>query len=154
MVFPPSNIPAPEDSGIDNGTLYTADTPMAAKQAAITSRRHRWFDIRTIGDQQSPYQVGAAGLSSGGLQRFMFDQRPDWIIISISGQTAATGRARFYLGDEGGPSILLGPHGKACVPAPLGGIVSLRNVGSTATYGNVVAVAGYTDPGVDILCGD
>lgn len=75
-------------------------------------------------------------------------------MVSVSGQTALTGRCNLFLGEPGGPPIPLGGHGKAVIPAPQGGIISLVNVGTTPTYGVIIAHAGYVDAGVDVDCGD
>jgi hypothetical protein len=152
MVFIPDHIP-PTDQSLDSETRYVADVPFDYKQAEITTRRHRWFQVQDIGTPGALY-VTTPGLNAGATQRIQFDHKPDWIIVSIGGQTALTGRCILYLGDSGGPFVRLGPHGKVTIPAPEGGIITLTNVGSTATFGTVVAIAGYVDPGVDVICGD
>lgn len=153
MVFVPDPIPRP-DTALDNGVAYVADVPFDYKQSQTSTRRHRWFQLWTIGTPTGPY-AASRGLAAGASQRIQFDQKPDWILVSISGETiAATGRCVFYLGEPGGVGIPLGPLGKAVVPAPQGGIVTLVNVGTTATYGVVAAIAGLAvDPSVEIVCG-
>lgn len=152
MVFIPDHLP-PVDDQLDPPQAYIADTPQALKQATVTPRRHRWFQPVVIGVPSGPYTY-IPGLTAGLTQRVQFDHKPDWIMVSISGQTANTGRVNLFLGDPGGPPIPLGPHGKAVVPAPQSGVITLVNVGSTPTYGVIVAHAGYVDAGVDIECGD
>jgi hypothetical protein len=134
----------PPGFGNLNGDInYGADTPFNVKQAALTTRRHRWFDPR-------PMNVGA-----GQTVRFVFDNRPDFIEVSISGQTAATGRANVYMGEPGGNAIgPCGPGADIVMPCPHDGVVSVVNLGSTATIGVVLGIAGYTDPGVKITLGN
>lgn len=150
MVFIPDHVPP---QALDDGTRYVADVPMDAQQARITTRRHRWFQQIPIATPAATY-VLTPGLAAGQTQRIQFDHKPDFIIVSISGQTAVTGRVMLFLGEPGGPGIgPFGPQGSATIPAPEGGIITLVNVGSTATFGVVVAVGGYADPGVNILLG-
>jgi len=153
MVFPPGPIPQP-DKQLDPATAYPNDVPFDLKQASVTFRRHRWFQIQPIGTPTGPYAIAAGGLAAGLTQRIQFDHRPDVIIVSISGQTALTGRCQLYLGEPGGPFILLGPLGKAIIPAPESGIITLVNVGTTVTIGTVVAIAGYdNNPSFDVVSG-
>lgn len=153
MVFPPTQIPDPEDFGLDNGVAYVADTPQDIKDQQISSRRHRWFDVREIGTSFAAYTT-TRGLNGGQDMRIQFDHKPDWIIVSISGETANTGRCRLYLGDPGGFGIPLGAGGQVVIPAPQNGIVTIRNVGTTPTFGVVVAVAGFpNDPSPFVSCG-
>jgi hypothetical protein len=152
MTFTSGPYPAP-DQPLDNSDTYAHDYPFAVKQSVLTQRRHRWFQIYDIGTPTGPYSL-TPGLNIGATQRIQFDHKPDVIIVSISGQTATTGRVNLYYGETGGPPIRLGPLGKAIIPSPEGGIITLVNVGTTATYGTVVAVAGMdTTPSVDIVCG-
>lgn len=142
MSFPPDYWP-PNAGVLVGETNYGADVPFDRKQAALTTRRHRRFDPRPL------------NLASGATLRVAFDNRPDFIIVSISGQTAATGRANVYLGEPGGNAIgPCGPGAKIVMPAPHDGVVSIVNLGSTPTLGVVVGVAGFTDPGVDINLGN
>jgi len=150
MVFIPDHVPP---QALDDGTRYVADVPFDAQQARITTRRHRWFQQITIGTPSGPYSI-VAGLTTGATQRITFDHKPDFIIVSVAGSTAATGRVNLFLGEPGGPAIgPIGPGGKVCIPAPEGGIITLVNVGSTSTFGVVVAVAGYAEPGIDVVLG-
>lgn len=152
MTFTTGPYPPP-DHQLDPSSRYAADVPFDHKQAAISGRRHRWFQVQDIGTVTGPYTL-TPGLGQGATQRIQFDHRPDYIIVSISGQTANTGRVNMFLGEAGGPPIRLGPLGKAIIPAPEGGIITLVNIGTTATYGTVVAIAGYDEnPRVDIVCG-
>lgn len=153
MVFVPDPIPRP-DTALDSGVAYIADVPFDYKQSSTSTRRHRWFQLWEIGTPTGAYS-STRGLGVGATQRIQFDQKPDWIMVSISGETvAATGRCVLYLGEVGGVGIRLGPLGKAVVPSPQGGIVNLVNVGTTPTYGLVAAVAGFsTDPPIEIVCG-
>lgn len=144
----------PPDHQLDNGVQYNSDYPFPVKQSVISHARHRWFMVYDIGTPTGPYSL-TPGLNQGATQRIQFDHRPDVIIVSISGQTANTGRVNLYYGEAGGPPIRLGPLGKAIIPAPENGVITLTNNGTTATYGTVVAVAGFMDgnPRFDIICG-
>lgn len=156
MVFHPDPVPPVDHPSVDPTDVFPADTPFDLKQATLSTKRHRWFDFRPLTGMSGGSGGGRAAqnIPAGDAMRVQFDHKPDYIQVSISGQTAATGRCALYSGDEGGPYILLGPHGKATIPAPQGGIVFIRNVGTTATYGIVTAIGGYVDPGIDITCGD
>lgn len=153
MVFTNGPYPPP-DHQLDEGQSYANDVPFPIKQATLTHNRHRWFQVYDIGTPTGPYAL-TPGLNQGAQQRIQFDHRPDVIVVSISGQTANTGRVNLYLGEAGGPPIRLGPLGKAIIPAPENGVITLQNNGTTPTYGTVVAVAGYYDgnPRFDIVCG-
>ena len=139
---------------VDPGLPYQADTPFPIKQATLSPRRHRWFDVRDIGVQTPPYTV-TPGLTSGAVMRVQYDHRPDMVIVSLSGATvAATGGAFVYLGEVGGPFVRLGAGGRVVLPAPENGVVSIRAIGSTPCYGTVIAVAGYDNlPRIDLLSG-
>ena len=150
MVFNQGNVPSGQ---LDSATQYTADMPMDRKQAAITTRRHRWFQSQFIGTPTGLY-TRSPGLNALATWRVFFDKRPDWILVSVSGQTAVTGRVWVYVGEQGGEYIQLGPHGYCTFPVSQDGVVVLVNQGSTPTYGVVCAIAGYTDPGIQINCGD
>lgn len=154
MTFTPEIIPDPDQAVLkDSQGQFDLDTPFNVKQAATSMRRHRWFDVRDIGTSQGPYAT-TSGLAAGSLMRVQFDHRPDVIIVSISGETASTGACRLYAGEEGGSFIRLLSGGYACIPAPENGVVSIRNVGSTPTYGTLAAVAGFPDmPNIGIACG-
>lgn len=150
MVFPPGPIPEP-DVALDESSTYANDLPFSTKQTSITHARHRWFQVVTLGTQTAQF-TKTPGLNQGATQRVQFEHKPDYITVSISGQTANTGRCVVFRGEPGGDGILLGPTGTITIPAPESGIVTIVNVGTTATYGVIVAHAGY-DARIDIECG-
>ena len=150
MVFPPSPVPAPDNQLVPD-TTYTADVPFDVKQSSLTHRRRRWFDVRDIGTATGPY-ANAPGLVAGSVMRIQFDHRPDVIAVAISPETASTGLARVFLGDPGGPFMRLGAGGRAILPAPEAGVISVLNAGTTTVYGTVIAMAGYENvPDFDIV---
>lgn len=131
-----------QDAQLDPSAEYVIDAPMSLKQATLTPRRRRWFDVRDIGTQTPPYTV-TPGLTAGLRMRIQYDHRPDVIIVAVSGATASTGGLFVYMGEEGGPFIRLGQCGFTVIPAPENGVVVLRAIGSTPAYGTVIAIAGY-----------
>ena len=143
MTFTPEVIPYPDQAVLeDTQGQFDNDVPFGVKQATITMRRHRWFQVLDIGNSAGPYAI-TPGLLAGTQQRIQFDNRPDYVIITCSGETATTGRIRVYLGEAGGPPIRIGQGGKVIVPGPHDGIITLASAGTTTAYGTVIGVAGY-----------
>jgi hypothetical protein len=152
MTFTPYVIPDPSQAVLDDSQgQFDADTPWDVKQTAITMRRHRWFQVVDIGNSAGPYAI-TPGLVAGTSQRIQFDNKPDFIIVTCSGDTAATGRLSLFLGELGGPPIRIGPSGRAIVPGPHDGIISLTSRGTTPAYGTVIGCAGY-DISIDLYAG-
>jgi len=143
MTFTPEIIPDPDQAAlIDSQSQYDLDQSWGVKQAAITTRRHRWYAVYDIGVSQGPYAI-QPGLTAGSYQRIQFDNRPDYIIVTCSGDTATTGRLSVFRGEAGGPPLRLGQGGKIIMPAPSDGVITLFSRGSTTAYGNVIGVAGF-----------
>ena len=143
MTFTPEVIPDPDQAVLkDSQGQFDADTPWNVKQASITMRRHRWFQVVDIGVSTGPYSL-SAGLPAGATQRIQFDNKPDYVIVAVSGDTATTGRLSVFLGEPGGPGIRLGQTGRVVIPGPKDGVVTLVARGTTPSYGTVIAVAGY-----------
>lgn len=149
MTFTPEILPDPDQAVLkDSQGQFDADTPFSVKQASITMRRHRWFQIIDIGNSAGPYAI-TPGLLAGTYQRIQFDNRPDFVIVACSGETATTGRLSVFLGESGGPPIRLGQTGKVIVPGPHDGVITLLSRGTTTAYGTVIGVAGY-DCAIDL----
>jgi hypothetical protein len=143
MTFTEQVIPDPDQAVLeDTQGQFDSDTPFSVKQAAISMRRHRWFQVMDIGVAAGPYAI-TPGLPAGSSQRIFFDQKPDYIIIACSGDTAVTGRLSVFLGEAGGPPIRLGQSGRVVVPGPHDGVITLTARGTTPAYGTVIAIAGY-----------
>jgi hypothetical protein len=143
MTFTPEVIPHPDQAVLDDSQgQFDADTPWNVKQTAITMRRHRWYQVVDIGNSAGPYAI-TPGLLTGTSQRIQFDNRPDYVIIACSGDTAVTGRLSVFLGELGGPPIRIGPGGRVIVPGPHDGIITLTARGTTPAYGTVIGCAGY-----------
>jgi len=143
MTFTPEIIPDPDQAVLkDTQGQFDLDQAFSVKQAAITTRRHRWFSVQDIGTPNGPYAV-TPGLTAGSYQRIQYDNRPDYVIVTCSGDTAVTGRLSVFRGEAGGPPMRLGQGGKVVFPCPVDGVVTLFSRGTTTAYGNVIAVAGY-----------
>jgi len=152
MVFAPGPIPDPTTQFDD--ARYANDVPFNVKQTQITHARHRWYQVIAIGafGTAAGQFAKTNGLGAGLTMRIQFEHKPDFISISIAGQTASTGRCVVFRGDPGGDGIPLGQSGSVTLPAPEGGIITIVNVGTTATFGVVIAHAGY-DAQLGIQCG-
>jgi hypothetical protein len=143
MTFTPEVIPNPDQAVlIDSQGQFDADTPFNVKQTTISMRRHRWFQVIDIGNSAGPYAI-TPGLLAGTYQRIQFDNKPDYIMVTCSGDTAVTGRLSVFLGEAGGPPIRIGQGGKVIVPGPHDGVITLYSRGTTTAYGNVIGCAGY-----------
>jgi len=142
MTFSPREIPAP-DVALDGSATYVQDAPMALKQTTTTHTRHRWWQVISLGVPTGSQYGRSVGIPAGATQRVQFEHKPDYVCVGISGQTAATGRCVVFRGEPGGDGIPLGQSGNVIMPAPESGILNITNVGSTATYGAVIAMAGY-----------
>lgn len=152
MTFTPEIIPNPDQAALkDTQGQFDADTPFNVKQAQTSMRRHRWFDIQEIGIATGPYAL-TPGLPGGSLQRIQFDNRPDYVLVACSGDTATTGRISVFRGESGGPPMRLGPGGKVIFPCGVDGIVTIISRGTTPAYGNVIGIAGY-DVALDLVPG-
>lgn len=145
-------IPDPDQAVLeDTQGQFRLDAPFGVKQATTTTRRHRWFQVIEIGVTAGPYAI-TPGLTAGLQQRIQFDNRPDFVIVACSGETATTGRLFVYRGEAGGPPIRIGQGGKVTVPGPQDGVITLVARGSSPSFGTVIAIAGY-DVSVDISPG-
>jgi hypothetical protein len=143
MTFTPEIIPYPDQAALkDTQGQFDSDTPFNVKQAQISMRRHRWYDVQEIGLATGPYAL-TPGLPAGATQRIQFDNRPDYVIVTCSGDTANTGRVSVFRGESGGPPLRLGPGGYVIFPATTDGVVTILSRGTTPAYGNVIGVAGY-----------
>lgn len=143
MTFTPEIIPDPDQAVLkDTQGQFDSDLPFGVKQAAVSTRRHRWYDVFEIGVSTGPYSL-APGLPAGATQRIQFDNRPDYVIVTCSGDTATTGRISVFLGEPGGPPLRLGQNGYLIAPARSDGVVTIVSRGSTPAYGNVIGVAGF-----------
>lgn len=143
MTFTPEIIPDPDQALLkDTQGQFDADTPFNVKQASVSMRRHRWYSIMEIGVSAGPYAI-TPGLPAATTQRIQFDNRPDYVIVTCSGDTATTGRLSVFRGEVGGPPMRLGPGGKIIFPCGVDGVVSLVSRGTTPAYGNVIGVAGF-----------
>lgn len=137
-------LPDPDQAVLeDTQGQFNLDQPFGVKQSAITTRRHRWFQVLDIGVASGPYAI-APGLPAGTQQRIQFDNRPDFVIVTCSGETATTGRMSVFRGEAGGPPIRIGQGGKVTVPGPQDGVITIVSRGSSAVYGNVIAIAGWS----------
>lgn len=145
-------IPDPDQAVLeDSQGQFRLDQTWGVKQAATSMRRHRWYQVIDIGVAAGPYAI-TPGLPAGSQQRIQFDNRPDYVIVTCSGDTATTGRLSVFRGEAGGPPIRIGQGGRVIMPAPQDGVITLQARGSTASYGNIIAVAGY-DVTLDISPG-
>jgi hypothetical protein len=145
-------IPDPDQAVLeDTQGQFDLDVPFGVKQATISTRRHRWYQVIDIGTPTGPYAV-APGLTAGSIQRIQFDNRPDYVIVTCSGDTATTGRIAVYRGEAGGPFIRLGQGGKVIMPAPQDGVITIVSRGTTTAYGTVIGVAGW-QIGLDLAPG-
>lgn len=153
MTFTPQVIPDPDQAVLkDTQGQFDSDTPFGIKQATLTMRRHRWFQVVEIGLASGPYAI-TPGLTAGLAQRIQFDNKPDFVLVAVSGDTANTGRLSVFLGESGGPPIRLGPTGRVVVPGPHDGVITLVARGTTPSYGTVIGLAGY-DVQVDLFPGN
>lgn len=150
MVFRPDPIPAP-DVALDESSTYANDTAFVVKQTTVSHARHRWFQVIQLGTYTAQF-AKSPGINAGATMRIQFEHKPDYITVGVSGQTASTGRCVVFRGEPGGDGIPLGQGGKVTLPAPESGILNIVNVGTTATYGVVIAHAGY-DASIDLSPG-
>lgn len=150
MTFMPQEIPDPSVA-LDESATWANDVPFVVKQTTITHARHRWFQVIAMGTQTAQF-TKTPGINGGATQRIQFEHKPDYISVSVSGQTANTGRCVVFRGEPGGDGILLGPNGALTIPASENGILTIVNVGTTATYGAVIAHAGF-DARIDYIAG-
>jgi hypothetical protein len=151
MTFQPREIPAP-DVSLDEAR-YDQDLPFNLKQATITHARHRWFQVVALGAFTTSQYAKTNGIAAGATMRYQFEHKPDYVTIAVDGRTATTGRCMVFRGEPGGDGIVLGQGGMVTMPAPESGIVSVVNIGTTATFGELIAHAGYDaeimiDPGL------
>lgn len=145
-------LPDPDQTVLeDTQGQFRHDVPFGVKQAVTTTRRHRWYQVIDIGVSAGPYAI-TPGLPAGQQQRIAFDNRPDFVIVACSGDTATSGRLSVFRGEPGGPPIRLGQGGKVTVPGPQDGVITLVARGTTPSYGTVIAIAGY-DVALDISPG-
>jgi hypothetical protein len=143
MVFQPREIPA-ADVALDESVTYANDVPFVQKQTAITHARHRWYQVIAIGAPGAAQYLKTVGLAAGQSQRVQFEHKPDFVMVAVDGRTANnTAHIIVYRGEPGGDGVALGQNGTVTMPAPEGGIVTLQNIGTTTTYGCVIAHAGY-----------
>jgi len=142
MTVMPREIPE-SDVALDGSATYAKDVPFNAKQTVITHARHRWFQVISLGVPTGSQFGRSVGIPAGATQRIQFEHKPDYVAVGISGQTATTGRCMVFRGEPGGDGIPLGQSGNVIVPAPESGVLSIVNLGSTPTYGAVIAMAGY-----------
>ena len=144
MTFTPEIIPDPDQAALqDTQGQFDLDAPWNVKQASISMRRHRWYQIFEIGLAAGPYAI-SPGLTAGLAQRIQFDNKPDFVIVACSGDTvAATGRLSVFRGESGGPPIRLGAGGRVVMPGPQDGVVTIVARGTTPSYGTVIGIAGY-----------
>lgn len=152
MTFTPEVIPNPDQAAlIDTQGQFDNDAPFGVKQATITMRRHRWWNVQEMGVSAGPYAI-TPGLPAGAIQRIQFDNRPDYVLVSVSGDTATTGRVSVFRGEAGGPPIRLGQGGRVIFPCGVDGIVTIVSRGTTPAYGTIIGIAGY-DVQVDLMPG-
>ena len=143
MTFNTQVIPDPDQAALeDTQGQFQLDTPFNVKQAHTSMRRHRWYQVMDIGVSAGPYAV-VPGLPAGAQQRIQFDNRPDYVLVACSGETATTGRLAVYRGELGGPPIRIGQGGRVIFPCGIDGVVTLVSRGSTPAYGTVIAIAGW-----------
>jgi hypothetical protein len=143
MVFIPDPIPAP-DVALDESATYANDAPFSQKQTAITHRRHRWYQAIQLGAPAGAQYAKTVGLAAGTTMRVQFEHAPDYITVAVDGRTANnTAHVLVYRGEPGGDGIALGQNGTLTMPAPESGIVTIVSIGTTTTWGVVIAHAGY-----------
>jgi hypothetical protein len=147
MVFPNLEIPAP-DVALDESSTYANDVPFNQKQTVITHARHRWYEFIQMGVAGTG-SVGAQyaktiGIGAGQTMRIQFEHKPDFVTVGVDGRTANnTAHIMVYRGEPGGDGVALGQTGVLTCPGPESGIITLVNIGTTTTYGAVIAHAGF-----------
>jgi hypothetical protein len=135
-------------SAQDSSQYFDGKYSDAVPQRLGDIDKHRWLDARDLGTWNQGNRNGsiAPGLGAGQTVSYEFDQRAEFYIVSVDGESDAN--IRVYLGPGGGEFFRIGQGGKVKLPAQ-STMLTISNTGSGTAFGTVVAVRGFPNFDVD-----